>query len=512
VDENCLTAQFIQQSTIQWVPFMPYHLTISYRSKKRLLSVVLGIVVTLGARVASAQSSAAGPVLSPALHAAQILELSHYLAATEGAPDTYARVVKAAFASPPNSGVSITAFEENQNFVYAVGALPAQDGATSEGRVARTKSRWIRRLIVLNPSVLIIDDQLAPAISAATENGFLISQTAPQVAGRIARLIEDSDEISVEMLLPKTATYRVKCAENGPAPQNCLLAAIAPANSPATRFLFTLRVGKPASGGGAIQSKFIPATGEWKLTASSGGKVFRLTLPAPAEGAGEFAVASSDGKTLISSRPFPSGVLPHGREGNRLLALWDSQYQKAGSALWDIGRPADELQKVVAEHRVRQCRVVDMCCGSGSDAIYLARMGFDVTAIDVAPTALGQAQDKGRNAGVTVQWLLADILAPPDLKPFDFVYDRGCYHVVRDQNLPAYLETVRRFSHPGTELLLLATRRDEKDPPDAPGVTEEELRFDFLSLFDLDWLREIRLESTHAGTPGWSAFFKRNSK
>jgi 2-polyprenyl-3-methyl-5-hydroxy-6-metoxy-1,4-benzoquinol methylase len=139
-------------------------------------------------------------------------------------------------------------------------------------------------------------------------------------------------------------------------------------------------------------------------------------------------------------------------------------------------------------------------------------MGFDVTAIDVAPTAIGQAQEKGRHAGVSVQWLLANILAPPDLKPFDFVYDRGCYHVVRDQNLPAYLETVRRFSHPGTELLLLATRRDEKDPPEAPGVGEEELRFDFLSLFDLEWLREIRLESTHDGTPGWSAFFKRNSK
>ena len=491
---------------------MPYHLTISYRSKKRLLSVALGIVFLLGVRVSGAQSSDAEPVISPALHAAQILELSHYLAATEGAPDTYARVVKAAFGSLPNSGVSITAFEENQNFVYAVGALPAPDGATSDGRLERPNSHWIRRLIVLNPSVLIIDDELAPAKSAAIDDAFLISGTAPHVSGRIARLIEDSDEISVEMLLPRTASYRVKCTENGQAPQSCLLAAIAPATSLATRFLYTVRVGKPASGGGAIQSKFIPATDEWKLTASSGGKGFQLTLPPPAEGAGEIAVASSDGKSLINSRPFPSGVLPHGPEGNRLLALWDSQYQKAGSALWDIGRPADELQKVVGEGKVSRCRVVDMCCGSGTDAIYLARMGFDVTAIDVAPTAIGQAQEKGRHAGVSVQWLLANILAPPDLKPFDFVYDRGCYHVVRDQNLPAYLETVRRFSHPGTELLLLATRRDEKDPPEAPGVGEEELRFDFLSLFDLEWLREIRLESTHDGTPGWSAFFKRNSK
>ena len=160
-----------------------------------------------------------------------------------------------------------------------------------------------------------------------------------------------------------------------------------------------------------------------------------------------------------------------------------------------------------------RCRVVDMCCGSGSDAIYLASKGFEVTAIDVAPTAMGQAQQKGRKAGVSVQWLLADILAPPDLLPFDFVYDRGCYHVVRDQNLPAYVETVRRFSRPGTQFLLLASRRDEQSREETSGVSEEELRFDFLSLFDMEWLREIRLESNRPGIgpPGWSAFLKRNT-
>jgi hypothetical protein len=109
--------------------------------------------------------------------------------------------------------------------------------------------------------------------------------------------------------------------------------------------------------------------------------------------------------------------------------------------------------------------------------------------------------------------MVADILAPPDLKPFDLVYDRGCYHVVRDQNLTAYLETVRRFSHPGTQFLLLASRRTDLSEGERSGVTEEELRFDFLNLFDVEWLREIRLESNRPGIgpPGWSAFLKRNT-
>ena len=141
-----------------------------------------------------------------------------------------------------------------------------------------------------------------------------------------------------------------------------------------------------------------------------------------------------------------------------------------------------------------------------------------MTAIDVAPTALGQAEQRARRAGASVRWVLADALKPPSLEPFDFIYDRGCYHVVRDQNLAAYIETVRRFSRSGTRFLLLAARRDgqasQASNEGAEGVTEEELRFDFLPLFNLESLREIRLESNRPGTspPGWSALLRRAAK
>jgi SAM-dependent methyltransferase len=282
-------------------------------------------------------------------------------------------------------------------------------------------------------------------------------------------------------------------------------------------------VGKSVPAKDLFQLEIAGATGSWKLTATIGGKIFNLTLPPPADGAGEVAISTVDGKTLVGNRPFSSGILPHGPEGNRLLALWDADYQGKTPALWDIGRPADELQKVVTAGKVARCRVVDMCCGSGTDAIYLASKGFDVTAIDVAPTALGQAMEKARKANVSVQWMVADILAPPELKPFDFIYDRGCYHVVRDQNLTAYLETVRKFSRPKTQFLLLATRGDDQSPRELSGgehlagghsgVTEEELRFDFMTMFDVEWLREITLESSRPGfgPPGWSAFLVRNS-
>ena len=139
-----------------------------------------------------------------------------------------------------------------------------------------------------------------------------------------------------------------------------------------------------------------------------------------------------------------------------------------------------------------------------------------MTAIDIAPTALSQAWRKARKAGVSVRWLLADVLSPPNLKPFDFIYDRGCYHVVRDQNLVAYLETVRRYSRPGTQFLLLTGNSNEPARDyGPPRVTEEEIRNDFLSLFDLEWLRESRFEINRPGAVSplaWSVLLRRKSK
>jgi SAM-dependent methyltransferase len=263
-----------------------------------------------------------------------------------------------------------------------------------------------------------------------------------------------------------------------------------------------------------VRAKLVSAQDLWELSVPAGERTVRLWLPATPEDAGEIGVSTAEGKMLVDRQPLPSGILPHGPEGNRLLESWDADYRGAQPPAWDIGRPADELQKVVNAGTVAKCRAIDLCCGSGTDAIFLASRGFDVTAIDVAPTALAQARQKATKAGVSVRWIVADVLNPPGLKPFDFLYDRGCYHVVRDQSLAAYLETVRRISHPGSQFLLLSARREEQAAAGSPGVTEEELRYDFFPLFDVEWLRAIRLESNEPGSspPGWCALLRRSAK
>ena len=94
------------------------------------------------------------------------------------------------------------------------------------------------------------------------------------------------------------------------------------------------------------------------------------------------------------------------------LAHWEERYEK-GETPWDTGRPSSELQRMVAEDAVAPCRAVELGCGTGTNAVWLARQGFDVTAIDLSTRAVERARRRAEAAGVAVRFLTADVLHPP---------------------------------------------------------------------------------------------------
>jgi SAM-dependent methyltransferase len=204
-----------------------------------------------------------------------------------------------------------------------------------------------------------------------------------------------------------------------------------------------------------------------------------------------------------------SGVLPHGTEGLRLLDRWDSAYRDGKKAPWDTGAPAPELKRVMEAGLVQPCRVVELGCGSGENAIYLAQKGFEVTAIDVAPTAIGLAAVRAERAGVRVRWVLADVLALPELETYDFIFDRGCYHNVRYVDAAGFVASLRRLSHAGTRCLILSLNRDSP-----PGVREQTMRDDFSALYDFEWLRDSGVEDRHgtARRESWSLMLRRKAE
>ncbi|MDZ4267362.1 MAG: class I SAM-dependent methyltransferase [Mycobacterium sp.] len=87
---------------------------------------------------------------------------------------------------------------------------------------------------------------------------------------------------------------------------------------------------------------------------------------------------------------------------NTLAAEWDERYTSLGAKIPD-GRPNPVL--IAAARELTPGRALEIGCGTGGDAIWLAGNGWQVTGLDVSQVVLDRAARAGCNAGVHVEWM-----------------------------------------------------------------------------------------------------------
>jgi SAM-dependent methyltransferase len=197
-------------------------------------------------------------------------------------------------------------------------------------------------------------------------------------------------------------------------------------------------------------------------------------------------------------------------------AEWNQRYLDRETP-WDSGEPSRELQRLLQEGLIPPCRMLELGCGTGTNALYLARQGFEVTALDLAPNAIEQARAKAAQAGLPVRFLQADALRLPDLgPPFPFVFDRGVYHHLRTVDLDRFRASLKRVSAPGGLYLTLAGNANERGAPSEgpPRVHAHEICLELGPLFDLVQLREyrfdgVRIQGQLVSPLAWSVLLRR---
>jgi len=138
-------------------------------------------------------------------------------------------------------------------------------------------------------------------------------------------------------------------------------------------------------------------------------------------------------------------------------AEWDARYSERDGARWS-GRPNGRLLAEVAS--LTPGRALDVGCGEGADAIWLARSGWTVTAIDISEVAVTRAREAAEQAGAVVEWVCGDALQTPfPARSFDFVSMQypALPKAAGEAAVRALLDTVR----PGG--LLLAVYHDLND-------------------------------------------------
>src|SRR5829696_6308438 len=104
---------------------------------------------------------------------------------------------------------------------------------------------------------------------------------------------------------------------------------------------------------------------------------------------------------------------------------------------WHREQPPVLLERAVAQRTTRG-RVLDLGCGQGVHAVYLARQGFSVVAVDFVPAALAAAKTRAEQAGVDVELRECDVVNYEAPSTFDVVLDSGCLHHLPRGKVGAY--------------------------------------------------------------------------
>ena len=143
---------------------------------------------------------------------------------------------------------------------------------------------------------------------------------------------------------------------------------------------------------------------------------------------------------------------------------------------WDIGGAQPVVIEAERAGRLRGA-VLDVGCGLGDNAIYLARQGHQVTGIDNAPAAIQQAQQRARQQGVDVTFAVADATSLAGFDgQFDSVLDGACYHTLDEDARDDYAAAVHRATRSDALLALFCFPPGGRGPVAAMGVPEENLR------------------------------------
>jgi ubiquinone/menaquinone biosynthesis C-methylase UbiE len=186
--------------------------------------------------------------------------------------------------------------------------------------------------------------------------------------------------------------------------------------------------------------------------------------------------------------------------------IWEQVYTKFGTNLpWCIERIPQWFPRIVHSGWIRPCKALDVGCGRGDYAAYLAKQGYGMTGIDISQEAISLARKK--HVRSKVQFMVHDAFELASLHDkFDFIYDISLLHNIEPARRDAYAKGIRQsLCSQGKAMICCFSRRDVLFKgkkmlyfPELRNtvypLTEEELRNIFKKYFHIE-----RIETVYFG-------------
>ena len=188
---------------------------------------------------------------------------------------------------------------------------------------------------------------------------------------------------------------------------------------------------------------------------------------------------------------------------------WEQRYSE-DNIPWDLGKPYKQLVDYVNENSPSSA--LDVGCGTGTDAIYLAKNGFNVSAIDISEEAVKIAETKAQKAEVSIDFRVSNVLDMPfEDGTFEFANDNGCFHSFEgssseESNWKIYIKEMHRVMKPKARYLMKCFSEEHSNPH---RLSQETIRQYFSGNFNILYMRPVMIEGKHGNHEGYSCLMER---
>ena len=172
------------------------------------------------------------------------------------------------------------------------------------------------------------------------------------------------------------------------------------------------------------------------------------------------------------------------------MISWEDAYNARPP--WDIGRPQPVFVELVRAGELNIGGVLDVGCGTGENALYLAEKGFSVVGVDLATRAIDAAKAKSTERKLKVDFRIANALSLEFKNDyFDNAIDSGLFHTFNDSNRVDFAIEIARVIKTGGKYFMLCF--SDKEPTNWGGprrIAKEEIATTFSPLFNINYIRD----------------------